>query len=343
MRFDAANRLFTAEGIPITPLDDQGRTNFLPLMRLVARNSAGAELAHTDIALPVGDQMDCRTCHASNALPGSGASAAIAGVANTNPPGPVTTNATGQVDQPFSYRIIVTNPGKDHAQDFWNAAPLPPGLTINTNVGGDGKITGTPTVAGAYPVKLTAGNVNSDQIVYKDITITIAGGAAPPGITVQPASQIVTAGANVTLTVTATGDSLACQWRLNGNDLPNETASTLTLTGATPAQSGLYSVVVSNNAGSVTSDAAQLLVVNPPDATTAPALGPLTVLAGQITLTFNAAAGYRYLVETSDTLDASSWTTLTNLPPAFTAATVNLPQNVADGPRRFYRVKVSAD
>lgn len=65
MRFDPANRLFTAEGIPITPIDDQGRANFLPMMRLVARNPAGAELAHTDIALPVSDGMDCRACHAS--------------------------------------------------------------------------------------------------------------------------------------------------------------------------------------------------------------------------------------------------------------------------------------
>ncbi len=65
MRFDPANRLFTAEGIPITPIDDQGRTNFLPLMRLVAHNNAGAELAHTDIALPVSAGMDCHACHAS--------------------------------------------------------------------------------------------------------------------------------------------------------------------------------------------------------------------------------------------------------------------------------------
>ncbi len=65
MRFEPANRRFTAAGIPLTPIDDQGRTNPFPMMRLVVRNSAGAELAHTDIALPVSDQMDCRTCHAS--------------------------------------------------------------------------------------------------------------------------------------------------------------------------------------------------------------------------------------------------------------------------------------
>ncbi len=302
----------------------------------------------TQTATPTGFAIVFRWIAGAVALLGtyhtvSGASAAIAGVANTSPLGPVTLTATGQVNQAFSYRIIVSNPGKDHLQDFWNAVPLPPGLTINTNVGGDGKITGIPTAAGSFPVSLTAGNVLSPQVVHKDITIVIGGGTSPPVISAPPTSQIVTAEANVTLTVTATGESLTYQWRLNGNDLPNETASTLTLAGATPAQSGLYSVVVSNGAGSAPSDAAQLLVVPPPDATSAPLLEPLTVQAGRITLTFNAAAGYRHIVETSDTLEAASWTPLTNLPPAFTGTTVSLPQNVADAVNRYYRVKVTAD
>ncbi len=302
----------------------------------------------TQTAAPTGFAIVFRWLVGAVALLGtyhtvSGASAAISGVANTNPPGPVTTNATGKVDQPFSYRIIVTNPGKDHAQDFWDAVPLPPGLTINTNVGGDGKITGIPQTAGAFPVTLTAGNVNSDKVVHKDITITITGTASPPGIATQPASQIVAAGTDVTLTVVATGDSLTYQWRLNGNALPNETASTLKLTGATAAQSGVYSVVIANSTGSVTSDAAQLLVVAPPDANAAPTLGPLALQSGQIALMFARAAGYRYVVESSDSLDASSWTALTNLPPAYTASTASLPQSVADTPKRFYRVKVTVD
>lgn len=301
----------------------------------------------TQTAAPTGFAIVFRWLAGAVALLGtyhtvSGASAAIAGVANTSPAGPVTLTATGQVNQAFSYRIIVTNPGKDHLQDFWNAVPLPAGLTINTNVGGDGKITGSPTAAGTFPVTLTAGNAISPIVVHKDITIVIGGGASPPGITTQPAGQIVTAGANVTLTVTATGDSLTYQWRLNGNALPGETASTLKLTGATAAQSGLYSVVIANSAGSVTSDAAQLLVVAPPDANATPTLGPLAIQSGQIALTFARGAGYSYLVESSDTLDASSWTALTNLPPAYTASTVNLPQSVADAPKRFYRVQVSA-
>lgn len=65
MAFDATQRCFTAVGIPITPYDDQGRKNAYPMMRLVARDSAGTPLATTDIVLPVTDEMDCRACHAS--------------------------------------------------------------------------------------------------------------------------------------------------------------------------------------------------------------------------------------------------------------------------------------
>jgi hypothetical protein len=65
MVFDAAKKWFTAEGLPILPIDNAGRKNPYPMLRLVARNGAGAVLATTDIAVPVSDGLDCRACHAS--------------------------------------------------------------------------------------------------------------------------------------------------------------------------------------------------------------------------------------------------------------------------------------
>jgi len=56
---------FRAEGIPISPYDDAGRKNPYPMMRLIARNAANQPIATNDIVLPVSDEMDCRTCHAS--------------------------------------------------------------------------------------------------------------------------------------------------------------------------------------------------------------------------------------------------------------------------------------
>ncbi len=66
LRFDAAQAWFIGAGIPITPHDDAGRGNSYPLMRLVARDAAGALLARTDVVLPVSEELNCRGCHASD-------------------------------------------------------------------------------------------------------------------------------------------------------------------------------------------------------------------------------------------------------------------------------------
>jgi len=55
---------FRAEGIPISPFDDAHQKNPYPMMRLIAKNGA-TPIATNDIVLPVSDEMDCRTCHAS--------------------------------------------------------------------------------------------------------------------------------------------------------------------------------------------------------------------------------------------------------------------------------------
>ena len=69
MAWDATQHWFVAEGVPITPYDDQGRKNYYPLMRLEARNAAGTLLASTDIVLPVSDEMDCSACHSATSGP----------------------------------------------------------------------------------------------------------------------------------------------------------------------------------------------------------------------------------------------------------------------------------
>ena len=64
MTWSAGAAGWSAEGIPITPLDDNHLGNAYPMMRLVARNGT-AVLAETRIVLPVSDEMDCSACHAS--------------------------------------------------------------------------------------------------------------------------------------------------------------------------------------------------------------------------------------------------------------------------------------
>lgn len=65
MKFETAYNWFTADGIPLTPFDDARNKNYYSMMKLVARDAAGNVLASTSIVLPVSDEMDCRTCHAS--------------------------------------------------------------------------------------------------------------------------------------------------------------------------------------------------------------------------------------------------------------------------------------
>ena len=84
MTFDPAMNWFIAEGIPITPYDDTHAKNYYPMMRLVARDSSGAVLATSDIVLPVSDEMDCTSCHASGS-PGSAAKPAAGWVNDADP------------------------------------------------------------------------------------------------------------------------------------------------------------------------------------------------------------------------------------------------------------------
>jgi len=77
MKYEAAHRWFSAEGIPISPYDDAGKKNYYPMLRIKAVSAAtGALLASTDIVVPVSDEMDCSSCHRSGspntARPASG-------------------------------------------------------------------------------------------------------------------------------------------------------------------------------------------------------------------------------------------------------------------------------
>jgi len=68
LTFNATNQWWEAEGIPITPYNDDGTKNYYPLVKIIAKNSKGVVLASVDTVLPVSDEMDCKRCHASNSV-----------------------------------------------------------------------------------------------------------------------------------------------------------------------------------------------------------------------------------------------------------------------------------
>jgi hypothetical protein len=65
MSFNQSHSWWEAEGIPIVNRDDNGLTNYYPMVRVVAKTTGGDLLASADVVLPVSDEMDCAKCHAS--------------------------------------------------------------------------------------------------------------------------------------------------------------------------------------------------------------------------------------------------------------------------------------
>ena len=94
-----------------------------------------------------------------------------------------------------------------------------------------------------------------------------------PAITNQPQNRSALAGEDVSLSVNATGTGLTYQWRKDGTAIAGATEATLAFRPVQTTDSGSYTVVVTNTAGSVTSQAATLTVtprITAPAIATAP-------------------------------------------------------------------------
>lgn len=151
---------------------------------------------------------------------------------------------------------------------------LPAGLTIanlsgSTVNGSLVSISGTPTQSGSFTLNIKAwhkvnrqgdGGKNTHQYT---INVMPAPTVAPT-ISTQPQSVSATSGESVTLTVSATGDPLPTfQWQKGGENIANATGATLSLNTASPADSGSYSVSISNSAGTISSSVAIVTVTDP--------------------------------------------------------------------------------
>src|SRR6185503_28116 len=104
---------------------------------------------------------------------------------------------------------------------------------------------------------------NTYDTAISDIaTITIQD---PPLITQNPTNVTVLSGATVTLAAAASGTApLTYQWRIDGVNIPAANGPSLVISQIQPAQSGRYTVRVSNGVGSVISQEAIVTVLVPP-------------------------------------------------------------------------------
>lgn len=113
-----------------------------------------------------------------------------------------------------------------------------------------------PSDAGSYTCVVSGEGGTS--VTSDAATVTVN---ALPVITQQPANQEITEGETLTLNVVATG-ATGYQWKKGEEDILNATAATYTKEGATAADAGSYTCVVTGAGGSVTSNAATV-TVNP--------------------------------------------------------------------------------
>ena len=123
----------------------------------------------------------------------------------------------------------------------------------------------SPVLVGQTAADLTSWVVTLPALSVSTIEITSAGGATPPAITQQPASQTVAVGQAVTFTAAASGSPAPTwQWRKNGAGIPGATGATYTIASAALADTGTYDAVATNSAGAATSNGAVLTVAVPP-------------------------------------------------------------------------------
>jgi hypothetical protein len=172
--------------------------------------------------------------------------------------------------QPQPQSVVVGRPATFSVQMLPQGAPLQfQWMRNNADIGG--AILSSYTLPAAalsdngasFSVRVT----NSiGQVVSTAATLTVTALPVPPTIGQQPASVSVSVGQSAQFTVVATGSApLRYEWRRGSTVIPEATGPTYTLTTTTLADNGaVFSVVVSNDAGSQTSASATLTVTEPP-------------------------------------------------------------------------------
>jgi hypothetical protein len=168
---------------------------------------------------------------------------------------------------------IVTSGAGVNYQWFKGASALSNGGAISGATSATLVITGvTTTDAGSYTCQIS--NICTSTITSSAATVTIN---AKPVITTQPVGTTICSSANVNFSVVATGTGVTYQWRRNGVNVTNggaisgATTNTLLITGATGADAGTYTCVVSGTCTpSVTSSGAVLIVTTSSVITTQP-------------------------------------------------------------------------
>ena len=201
-------------------------------------------------------------------------SGAIAGATVTGSLEGLNTALSGTLDSPFA--------GNSPLSGIYQATGDPSAGTVYFVVGGSGgnamALTLNPTLidGGLGPAlgsivsvttpsnnRITGNIVPATGAITATIGTTsglvslagsVTGGLGPPVITTPPVAQRVTAGTGATVTLTAGGKTpLSYRWRKDGTDIAGATGAAMVFASAQPTDAGIYTCVVANSEGVITS------------------------------------------------------------------------------------------
>ena len=152
-----------------------------------------------------------------------------------------------------------------------------------------------------------------------------------PVITSQPVNHTNHAQTAVSFSVGIAGTTPAYQWSKDGTAIDQATNPTLTIPSVSAADAGGYSLMMSNQYGSVNSATATLSVVSPLS------VQNITAGSGSVAITWSSIPGYTYTLQQNSDLSQTNWMDLEPavMADAFSASVTNTATGSTQG---FYRV-----
>ena len=171
----------------------------------------------------------------------------------------------------YNHSLFVKSDGSLWAMGYNNNGQL-----------GNGNTTQQPTPVKVVDggVQAVAGGENTSWFVAQDGALWRMGSGAgnvpsryfgPPRITTQPGSRTLAPGNGLVFSVVADGGGLSYQWHKDGTAIGSATSASYTISSASIASAGVYTVAVRNSFGTVTSNGAVLTITAAPVITTQPA------------------------------------------------------------------------